>query len=326
MWFKNLRLCTLPKNWKLSADELKEALATQAFAACSSIEMTSTGWAPPCEGGELVHSVGRQMLLALCTEKKLLPTSVIREFAKSRATEIEEQQGYKPGRKQMKEIKEDVTDELLPRAFSIKRSTRVWIDPVNGWLAIDTSSATRAQEVMTYLIKALADRFPGKLLYSKTPPQIAMTCWLSEDAAPGGFTIDDQIELSSSGEAKGKVKYVKLSVEAADIQKHITGGKHCTQLALTWNDKVSFVLTDTLTIKRIAPLDILKESNTGYTSDEAEKFDADFTLMTSELSLLIAHLVDALGGIADDKSAADANAANDATENAKIQRTERAAA
>jgi recombination associated protein RdgC len=326
MWFKNLRLCTLPKNWKLSTDELKVALATQAFAACSSIEMTSTGWVPPCEGGELVHVVNRQMLLSLCTEKKLLPTSVIREFAKSRATEIEEQQGYKPGRKQMKEIKEDVTDELLPRAFSIKRSTRVWIDPANGWLAIDTSSATRAQEVLTYLIKALADRFPGKLLYSKTPPQIAMTCWLSDDAAPGGFTIDDQIELSSSGEAKGKVKYVKLSVEAVDIQKHIINGKHCTQLALTWNDKVSFVLTDNLTIKRVAPLDILKESNNGYTIDEAERFDADFTLMTSELSLLIAHLVDALGGIADDASAAGANAANDATENAKAQRTERAAA
>ncbi|MGZ3236551.1 MAG: recombination-associated protein RdgC [Burkholderiaceae bacterium] len=322
MWFKNLRICTFPKNWKLSTNELQEALATQAFAACSSIEMTSTGWVPPCEGGELVHSVGRQMLLALCTEKKLLPTSVIREFAKSRATEIEEQQGYKPGRKQMKEIKEDVTDELLPRAFSIKRNTRVWIDPVNGWLAIDTSSTTRAQEVMTYLIKSLAERFPGKILQSKTPPQIAMTCWLSDDAAPGGFTIDDQIELSSSGEAKGKVKYVKLSVEAVDIQKHITSGKHCTQLALTWNDKVSFVLTDNLTIKRVAALDILKESNQGYTSDEAEKFDADFTLMTAELSLLITHLVDALGGIAEDTSVTGGNAAND---DAKIAR-QRAAA
>ncbi|MBI1891382.1 MAG: recombination-associated protein RdgC [Burkholderiales bacterium] len=310
MWFKNLRLCTLPKNWNISANELADALATQAFAACTSIEMTSTGWIPPCEGGGLVHTVGKQMLLTLCTEKKLLPTSVIKEYAKLRAAEIEEQQGYKPGRKQMKEIKEDVTDELLPRAFSIKSRVRVWIDPVNGWLAIDTSSATRAQEVTTYLIKALTDRFPGKMLQAQTPPRIAMTCWLSDDAAPGGFTIDDHIELSSSGDGKGKVKYVKLSADPADIQKHIAAGKHCTQLALTWNDKISFILTENLTIRRVAALDVLKESDVGYAADEAEKFDSDFTLMTGELHQLITDLVGALGGVM--KEDAEKEAANDA--------------
>lgn len=324
MWFKNLRLCTLPTNWNISADELAEALATQAFAECSSIEMTSTGWMPPCEGGALVHAVGRQMLLALCTEKKLLPASVIKEYVKVRAAEIEEQQGYKPGRKQMKEIKEDVTDELLPRAFSIKRRTRVWIDPVNGWLAIDTSSSTRAQEVLAYLIKSLAERFPGKLLQTQTLPRIAMTCWLAEDAAPGGFTIDDHIELSAGGDGKGKVKYMKLSVDAADIQKHITAGKHCTQLALTWNDKISFVLTDNLTIKRVAALDVLKEGDIPYMADDAEKFDSDFTLMAGELGQLIAHLVDTLGGVMKDEGGAEA--ANDSRDKSQERPAERAAA
>ncbi len=312
MWFKNLRLCTLPKNWNMSVEQLADALATQAFAECSSIEMTSTGWAPPIEGGSLVHAVGKQLLLTLCTEKKLLPASVIKEYAKVRAAEIEEQQGYKPGRKQMKEIKEDVTDELLPRAFSIKSRTRVWIDPVNGWLAIDTSSATRAQEVMTRLIKSIANDFPGKPLQTHTPPKIAMTCWLTDDAAPAGLTIDDHIELSSSGEGKGKVKYVKLSVDIADVQKHIAAGKHCTQLALTWNDRISFVLTDNLTIRRVAALDVLKETDVGYSADEAEKFDSDFTLMTGELNQLITHLVETLGGIAKEETKTEA--ANDAAD------------
>jgi recombination associated protein RdgC len=316
MWFKNLRIYTLPKNWNISAEALADALATQAFAECSSIEMTSTGWVPPREGGGLVHAVGKQMLLMLCTEKKLLPSSVIKEFVKVRAAEIEEQQGYKPGRKQMKEIKEDVTDELLPRAFSVKSRTRVWVDPVDGWLAIDTSSGTRAQDVMTRLIKSLAGEFPGKPLQTQTPAITAMTCWLSDDAAPGGFTIDDHLELAASGDGKGKLKYVKLSVDIADVQKHIAAGKHCTQLALTWNDRISFVLTDTLTIKRVAALDVLKESDVGYTTDEAEKFDSDFTLMTGELSRLIAHLVDALGGVAKDISPNE-EAANDAGKSAE---------
>ncbi len=65
----------------------------------------------------------------------LLPTTVVNQVTRARAAEIEEQQGYKPGRKQLKELKEQVTEELLPRAFSNRRDTRVWIDPDNGWLA-----------------------------------------------------------------------------------------------------------------------------------------------------------------------------------------------
>lgn len=322
MWFKNLRVYTLPQHWNITAEQLTVALATQAFAECSSIEMTSTGWIPPIDGGDLVHAVGRQMLLTLCTEKKLLPTSVIKEYTKLRAAEVEEQQGYKPGRKQMKEIKEEVTDELLPRAFSVKSRARVWIDPVNGWLAVDTSSAVRAQETIARLIKSMGGAFPGTSLQTQTPPMIAMSCWLTDDAAPAGFTIDDHIELSSTGESKGKVKYVKLSVDIADVQKHIATGKQCTQLALTWKDRISFILTESLTIRRVTALDVLKESDVGYSADEAEKFDSDFTLMTGELHQLITHLVAALGGVAKEKT----EAANDAAGNAGPHSPERVAA
>ena len=93
------------------------------------------------------------MLLMLGTEKKLLPASVINQVTKARAAEIEEQQGFKPGRKQMKELKEQVTDELLPRAFSIRRDTRVWIDPVNGWLVVDSSSPAKADEILKLLLE-----------------------------------------------------------------------------------------------------------------------------------------------------------------------------
>jgi recombination associated protein RdgC len=51
-------------------------------------------------------------------------------------------------------LKEQVTDELLPRAFSVVRSTWVWIDPVNGWLLVDAGSPS-AEEVLKLLFKAI---------------------------------------------------------------------------------------------------------------------------------------------------------------------------
>ena len=54
----------------------------------------------------------------------------------------------------MKEIKERVTDELLPRAFSVYRDTRVWIDPQNHWLVIDAAASAKADEVIGLLASA----------------------------------------------------------------------------------------------------------------------------------------------------------------------------
>jgi recombination associated protein RdgC len=293
MWFKNLQIYRLPAPWAMTAEQLAASLAPQAFTPCTSIELQSQGWIPPRPNGDLVHTVNRQMLLSLATEKKLLPSSVINQVAKARAVEMEEQQGFRPGRKQMKEIKEQVADDLLPRAFSIQSTTRVWIDPVNGWLVIDTSSTSRAEDVIRFLLKAV-DRFPLDTLRVAQSPVSAMTEYLLADEAPGGFTVDQDTELRATGQGKATVRYVRHTLQAADVRRHIEGGKQCTRLAMTWADRVSFVLTESLTVKRIAALDVLKEME--GTANDDERFDTDFALMTGELAKMLADLVAALGG------------------------------
>lgn len=234
------------------------------------------------------------MLLTLRTEKKLLPASVINQVTKARAGELEEQQGFKPGRKQLKELKEQITEELLPRAFSIRSDTRVWIDPINGWLVIDAASSAKADGTRGMLFKAV-DSLQLTTLQVNVSPVAAMTEWLSGDEAPGGFTIDQDIELQSSAESKPTVRYARHPLDVAEMGRHIAAGKRCTKLAMTWNDRVSFVLTDGLIVKRVAPLEVLKEGKTQTgTADEA--FDGDFLLMAGELNRLLGGLVGALGG------------------------------
>ncbi|MDR6584433.1 recombination-associated protein RdgC [Herbaspirillum sp. BH-1] len=295
MWFKNLQIYRLPAPWAINADELESHLAPQAFTACSSLDMQSQGWVPPRNNEKLVHVVNRQLLLKLDTEKKLLPSTVINQVTKARAVELEEQQGFPPGRKQTKELKEQVTDELLPRAFSVVRSTWVWIDPVNGWLLVDAGSPSKAEEVLKLLFKAIP-KFPLETLRTVMSPGAAMTDWLVSDEAPNGFTVDQDTELRSTAESKATVRYVRHALEAEDIRRHIEAGKQCTRLALTWADKVSFVLTENLSVKRIAPLDVLKEDSEIAGKNDDERFDGDFMLMSGELAKLLAALVDALGG------------------------------
>jgi recombination associated protein RdgC len=239
--------------------------------------------------------VNAHLLLTLRVEKKLLPATVITQVAKVYAQEAEEQQGYKPGRKQMQEIKQRVTDELLPKAFSIYRDTRIWIDQANRWAVIDTAAAAKAEEMLGHLAKSLTP-FPLENLYVAQSPASAMTAWLEADAAPVNFSIDQDTELRATNEKGAAIRYVKHAIDTDDVRRHIASGKQCTRLALTWADRVSFVLTDALDIKRVTPLDILKENAPTTSQHDDEKFDSDMTLMTGELTQMMAELVDALGG------------------------------
>lgn len=295
MWFKNLRIFRLAPNWSCTTEMLENALEKQHFRPGNSQEMQSLGWVPPVENGGLVHTLDGQHLLSLRADKKLLPATVINQFTKVRAQEIEEQQGFKPGRKQIKEIKELITEELLPKAFSIYRDTRVWIDTKNHWLVIDAAAAAKSDEVLGLLAKAI-EPFPVAPLFVEQSPAAAMTNWLVSDEAPSGFSIDQDTELRSTGESRAAVRYVRQSIEIDDVRKHVEDGKQCTRLALTWADRVSFVLTEGLEIKRVTPLDVLKEGQDLSAHNDAERFDSDFTLMAGELANLIAGLVDALGG------------------------------
>lgn len=295
MWFKNLKVLRLSGAFAFTAEQIGAALEKLAFRGSNALEMQTMGWIAPRENGELVHTVNGQFLLSLRVEKKILPTAVVNQVAKARAADIEEQQGYKPGRKQMKEIKEQVADELLPKALSQYRDTRVWIDPANRWVVIDTASSAKADEVLGMLAKSI-DPFPIESLYVTQSPSAAMTGWLADDEAPDNFNIDQDTELRASGESRAAIRYVKHTVDTDDVRRHIQSGKQCTRLALTWADRVSFVLTDGLDIKRITPLDVLKENADALATNEDEKFDSDMILMTGELAKLLDDLLLALGG------------------------------
>ena len=294
MWFKNLQIYRLPAPWAYTPEQLEAALAPHSFVPANSNELLRQGWDTPRPNGGLVHVVNKQMLIVLGTEKKLLPSSVINQVAKARAAEMEEAQGFAPGKKAMKELKERVADELLPRAFSIRSNVWTWIDPVNGWLVVDAASPAKADEVIKLLLKAV-DELPLESLRVQRSPVGVMTEWLEADDAPAGFTVDMDTELRATGESKAAVRYVRHTLEPEEIRRHIAAGKQCTRLAMTWDSKISFVLTESQAIKGIKPLDVISEKESSTKNDE-ERFDGDMLLMTGELAKLMADVVEALGG------------------------------
>ncbi|MDR2014492.1 MAG: recombination-associated protein RdgC [Azoarcus sp.] len=293
MWFKNLQIYRLPAGWKITSASLEACLNARPLQPCGSQNIESHGWVPPRNDAALLHAAGGQWLMAFGVESRLLPASVVRQEAEDRAAVLAGKQGYRPGRGKMKELREQVTQEFLPRAFTRRHRIRVWIDPVNGWLGIDTPSTARAEEVIECLRKTI-DHFPLVLLRTVRSPGSAMADWLV-GGAPASFTVDQDCELRSVGEEKATVRYTCHPLDGSEIKNHLTTGKAPTRLALTFNDRVSFVLTEKLEIKRLDFLNGVREELGGGEDDEA-MFDAEFALMTGELAHLLPALIKALGG------------------------------
>ena len=286
MWFKNLLVYSIPEDYKIDKQTLEEKLPTQKFSPAMSTQQISIGWAPVREGSdELCAGIAaKHYILNFRKEKKLLPPKVIAEFVKERVKKIEENEGRKPGRKEMRDIKEDVTHELMSKAFAIKDDTHVWMDMENHRIIINSGSQSAADAIITTLIATL-DGLSVAPINTEMSPAAAMTMWLTEDDdPPAGFTIDQEAELAAKDESRANVKFARKSPEAEEVKKHVSQGMQCVKLAMTWDSKVSFVLTEKLEFKRIKPVDIKQE---GASDASEDVFESDMALMTSEISAML---------------------------------------
>ncbi len=293
--FKNALVYRIDQWEPPTQSDIERRLEAARFAECAPSQPEAAGWVEPRgeKHGALLESVGGQLILQLCTEQKPVPSGVVKQQLEARLDRIEADTGRRPKGKAKRELKEQIVHDLLPRAFPKRSSTLVWLDLQARLVLIGVTSAKKADAVVTRLV----DLFGGLRLaplQTALSPATAMAGWLSEKEAPRGFSIDRECELKQPDSEKAAVRYARHTLDIDEVGEHIKQGKLPTQLAMTWNGRVSFVLTDTLTLKKIKLLDVVLEGSGQGDADGG--FDADVAITTGELRGLLPDLIDALGG------------------------------
>ncbi len=298
MWFKNLTLFRLTEPFTLSPDELQTQLETMRFRPCGSHEETSLGWTAPIGNqGILVHAANGFMMICANHEKKLLPAGVIREKLDDRVEEIEIKENRKLAKKEKTQLKDELIFDLLAKAFSFSQKTYAYLDPKNGWLAVDTSSTKNAEDLLTLLRKSLGS-LPAKCISTVNNPIKVMTDWLLNQSSPSDVGVEDECELRSPEEEGGIIRCKRHDLALPEIQNHLDSGKEVVKLAINWDDRIAFILDQNLTIKRLRFLDLVQDQlqDENGLEDETARFDTEFTIMSAELQQLIGRLVDLFGG------------------------------
>ena len=298
MWFKNLSLFRLTETFTLTPEELEQNLEALSFRPCGLHEEFTFGWTPPLgkTAQQLVHNTNGYFMLCLKKEERVLPSAVVNELVQEKISEKEEQQGRKLSKKERTEIKDELIFDLLPKAFTFSRKIYAYIDPKGGWVCVDAASAKSAEDLLSLLRKSLGS-LPAVPLNTLEKPSTTMTQWLLNNKAPDDITVEDECELRSPEEAGGIIRCKRHDLALPEIKNHLDTGKEVIKLAVSWADRISFIIDENLSVKRLRFLELIQDQVADIeTDDEAAQFDVDFSIMSAELASFLPRLIELFGG------------------------------
>lgn len=291
MWFKQIQFFQLTDSLSYSPDALAEKLQPLAFTSCLPSFQSSIGWTSPFDddNAPLVHGVNGYMMICMQIEEKILPATVIRQALADKIKQIETEQDRKVYQKEKLSLKDEITMTLLPRAFTKILRIHAYIDTRNQWLVINTSNASKAEQFISLFKKSFSENvFPFKL--KKLSP--IFTQWLKTQNYPKTFSIEKACVLQDPNHQSRVIRCQQQDLFANGIQLLIKDGCEAKQLALSWEDRVNFVLVDDFSLRSIQYQDdVLSQTDEMGIETKQQQFDADFVIMTETLSAMLTDIL-----------------------------------
>ncbi|MDY2947166.1 MAG: recombination-associated protein RdgC [Mannheimia varigena] len=297
VFFKNVMIYKLTSELSLESKSLEDLLQETKFTPCTQFDMSKFGWSSPLKGSDLLHfSQGNQFLLVSHREDKLLPANVVKAETEQRIAELEEKEARKLKKTEKQAVKDQVVSNLLPRAFSKHQFTAIWLDLDNQLVYVDAASSKRAEDTLALLRKTLGS-LPVVPISFTLPPAEVMTNWIAKGHTPSWLNLLEEAELKSF-DTDSVIRCKRQDLETEEIAQHLQAGKFITKLAIEWEAHFSCVLNEDATLSRLKFADEVREKNDDILKEDvAQRFDADFLLMTEELKTFTAKMIEEFGGL-----------------------------
>lgn len=294
--FKNITAFKFNKPFTTNQYTLEAALSEFQFTPCGSQDVSKFGFTPAFGklGKTLVHSADGFLMVAVIKESKIIPANSVREALDEKVTAVEAIEGRKLHKKEKDKLRDEIIQEMLPRALTRKSVTKAIIMLELQLIIVDSSSSAKAEEMLALLRKALGSLPVVPLTFEK-PIESTLTEWLKVGAAPLPFKIQDEADLKSEADDGGTVRFKQQNLREEEVLAHLATGKQAHKLALHYGNYIAFNLHSNAVIKRIRFAEEFKAQNDDVgTEGPAARLDADFSLFSGELSLLMKSLLDTL--------------------------------
>lgn len=291
MWFKQVQLFQLANSLSYSSEELTNKLATFAFKPCLPSFASSIGWVAPLdeEDAPLLRLLNGYIMLCLQIEEKILPAAVIRQELDNKIKQIEASENRKLRQKEKLSLKDDLITTLLPRAFSKYTRLYAYIDIKNHWLILGTANEKKTEQFLSSFKKTISEKIHSLELKKLAP---VITQWLKDQHYPTSFAIEKACLLQDPNQQTRVIRCQHQDLFAPGIQALIKEGCEVKQLALSWQDRVNFVLIDTFVLRGLKfQEEILAQVKEMEAETKQQQFDADFFIMSEIITALLKDLL-----------------------------------
>lgn len=299
MWFSNVLLYRLTNPLEVTPEALEEALKTKVARPCESQELTTFGFCAPLGKGPdapLVHVANGFMLISAGREERILPGSVVRDAVKEKVEEIEAAQLRKVYKKERDQIKDEIIQAFLPRAFLRKSTVFAALDLESNYVYVNSASYKRAEDILSLLREVLGS-LPVRPVRTKIAPTATLTEWVKNQKTDCDFSYLADASLVDTGKDGGKILVKNQDLTCEQIANYIASGKVVSSLAIAYKTSASFVIAEDMAIRRLRFDDLLQTQASEDGGDDAEgQFSASFVLMMMTLREMVPLLLTAFGG------------------------------
>lgn len=292
MWFKQAQILHCSSSASYGPEKLAAQLTSLSYQPCLPSLPATQGWVSPLEQDDapLVHAVDNYWLLCLQIEEKILPATVVRQAVKQRVRALETEREHKVSRKEKTQLAEEMTQTLLPQAFSKYSRVYAYIDRRNNWLVVDSSAPVKTKQLVDFLHRS-APELKLKPVETKKVSSI-LTHWLLKQSYPQTFAINQACLLKDSNNENRMIRCQQQNLFAPSIQALLKEGCEAHQLALTWHDHLDFTLSSEFIVKGVRYHEELKEqSDDAVLDSQVQRLDADLVLMAGTLSAMLSDLL-----------------------------------
>lgn len=292
MLFKQVQLFTLNQALPKPLTSLLPKMQPLLFKACPPSFISSHGWVAPTkeQDAPLVYTLDHYLLFNIQFEEKVLPSGVIKKELDAKIAELQTKDNRKVYSKEKKNLRDEVTTTLLPRAFTQFSQAYACVDTKNNWLILNTLQTENSKIILSMFKKCFdIDATPFKL---KKIPYL-LTQWVKQNQTPEGIEILDQCFLQDPTAVKRTIRSQSQSVFSPPLQALLDSGLEVKQLLLSWQEMVKFTLTEHLQLKNLrytdeAAVDLEEDA----TESALDRFNADFLMMIKTLEPLFLTLLD----------------------------------
>lgn len=283
MWFSNAIFYRITR--RIDLDKLEEKLSEFAFSQCGPNDVSKFGWVPALgHGSDLfaAHS-NDAILINAMHEEKILPAAVVKK-EHNRLIAVEELAiGKKVTSATKKTLKDDAVINLLKRAFTKTKSTKVLILPKENLIVVDAGSFKSSENVLALLRKSIGS-LPVVPVVTEKPLALTLTEWVYSYQAPLGYSIGEALVLVGEKKEDGLVTYKDKDLNVEEVLSLIDNNMVVKSLSLSWQNSIEFIIADDFSMKRLKFSDATKDKNEDIgREDILARLDADLFVLVDEM-------------------------------------------